>query len=44
MLNALPRKSAVSGKQFLFQLQMVILNLFPMASPMLIPDKIEGEG
>ena len=44
MLNALSRKSAVSGKQFLFQLQMVILNLFRMASPMLIPDKIEGEG
>ena len=44
MLNALSRKSAVSEKQFLFQLHMVILNLFRMGSPMTIPDKIEREG
>ena len=44
MLNALSRKSVVSEKQFLFQLQMVILNLFRMTSTILIPDKIEREG
>ena len=34
---------AISKKQFLFQLQMVISPLFCMAYPRLIPEKIERD-
>ena len=44
MLSVPSQKFAISKKQFLFQLQMVILTLFCMASPRLIPDKVEREG
>ena len=43
MLGLLFRKFAISKKQFLFQLQMVILTLFRMASRRLILDKTERE-
>ena len=44
MLSVPSQRFAISKKQFLFQLQMVILTLFCMASPRLIPDKVEREG
>ena len=43
-LSALFQKFAISKKQFLFQFQMLILTLFCMASPWLIPVKIDQEG
>ena len=44
MLSVLSRKFVISKKQFLFQFQMVILTLFRMASPRLIPEKADREG
>ena len=40
MLSALSQNFVISKKQFF---QMVILTLFRMASPRLIPDKIDRE-